>query len=113
MIKFAENEVNIEDIVENIKGNLKALNERLNSPNLSEEFIGYTKSDIAFLEEALDKIEYSIYNPEVKRKRIVQKYIGDDPYCFCVIPNYDNFEKFDTIKVVYPYEGDSYEVELG
>jgi hypothetical protein len=45
------------------------------------------------LKKAIDEIEMAVHNPEINRKRVVEKFLWDEPYCFCLIPNFADIEE--------------------
>ena len=59
--------------------------------------------ELNILEEAIEEIEMAITNPEM-RDFVVKEYIGSDPYCWCVLPNFAELEEaeIDTIEVEFP-----------
>jgi len=59
--------------------------------------------DLNMLEEAIEEIEMAIINPEM-RDFVVEEYIGSDPYCWCVLPNFAELEEegIDIIEVEFP-----------
>jgi hypothetical protein len=85
--------VNINTIVEYVKNalaNWPSLNPHEQEGLNGEQF----KRDREFLEEALEEYEMAITNPEM-RERVSREMIGNDPYCWCVLPEFDKFEQAD------------------
>jgi len=106
------------DIIDKINGDIKWVirdfNDRINVFSVS----GYlavmaTKEDLEFLMEAREVYERSIANPSIDRQKIAQAYIGDDPYCWSVIPYFHELEegRVEAITIVWP-DGSSYRANL-
>ena len=72
-----------------------------------------TKEELEILIEAREIYERSIANPSTDRQKIAQDYIGDDPYCWIVIPYFFNPDDVipDEITIVWP-DGSSYRADL-
>jgi hypothetical protein len=85
--------VKIEDIVKYVKNALAtwpSLNPYEQANLDGSPFI----RDRKFLEEALAEYEMAITNPEM-RERVSREMIGTDPYCWCVLPEFEKFEQAD------------------
>lgn len=101
--------VNINAIVEYVK-NALATWPSLN-PYEQDNLDGTPfKRDREFLEEALEEYEMAITNPEM-RERVSREMIGSDPYCWCVLPEFDKFEA-DECEAVTIEWGDFEEVTV-
>jgi hypothetical protein len=104
----------IDKINDDIKWVIRNFNERISVYSGS----GYlavmaTKEELEFLMEAREVYERSIVNPSIDRQHIAQDYIGDDPYCWSVIPYFHELEEggAEEITIVWP-DGSSYHADL-
>jgi len=97
--------INIDDVIKFAKEGIQSEKELGNHEN------------VEILSEALNEIESSVHNPERNRVRIVEKFLWNDPYCWCLIPNYAELEeeclKLDDWKVEVEYpSSETYKVEM-
>ena len=101
--------VNINTIIEYVKNALATWPSLNPYEQLNEDGSPWFR-DREFLEEALAEYEMAITNPEM-RERVSREMIGDDPYCWCVLPEFDKFEQagFDAVTIEW---GDGEEVTV-
>jgi len=104
----------IDKVTDNIKWVIRSFNDRVSYFSGG----GYlavmaTKEELEFLMEAREVYERSIVNPSIDRQHIAQDYIGDDPYCWTVVPDLVKLEDagVEEITIVWP-DGSSYRVDL-
>lgn len=79
----------------------------------SQDLLIHSQQEMTWLLEAREELETAIFNPEA-RQRVVRDFVGSDPYCWVVLPNFSELEegRFETIIVEFPQSDECIEAPL-